>query len=361
MSERYPLNQSRLYRLRRRKDLADLLGISVDVLEKLANADPPEYKFFNKIIHKNGKQKSRAIEQPKKPLKHVQKRLVRLLNRIEPPDYIQSGFRGCSYVKNALLHNCGEKVAKIDIRKFFPSASARWVHRCFVDSFQCSPDVAIILTKLLTVHAHLPTGGNASTIVSFYAYRPMFDEIHQLATAQQLTMTCCVDDMTFSGVAATSSFLNEVRKIVQRYGLLTHKVHCFEPGQTKIITGIALTPKGYRLPNIRRKKLHEAFRAVNEETDPRKKIKRAEELLGRATEAAQVERRFQPYVRAAAEILKEVKELARIEAAKRAASNSSLRSANPAFLAGRPNLLGGAFDVQDKHPALPSLTNVTTK
>ena len=322
MNKRYPVNQSPLYRLHRRKDLAELLGISVKALETLANANPPEYMCFDKTFRKNGKEKSRWIEWPKKPLRQVQKRLSHLLDRIEPPDYIQSGFRGRSYLKNAHSHDCGVRVAKIDIRGFFPSSSARWVYRCFIEDFQCSKDVAVISTKLLTIAGHLPTGGNASTIVSFYAYKPMFDEVQGLAVASGLTMTCCVDDMTFSGAAATSSFLNEVRKIVQRYGLRTHKVHYFEPRQPKIITGVALTSKGYRLPNIRRKKLHEAFKEFEREGNPKKRVNVGERLLGRATEAAQIETRFQPYVRVAAGMLREAKALAKATVAPGVSSGS---------------------------------------
>jgi RNA-directed DNA polymerase len=322
VNKRYPVNQSPLYRLHRRKGLADLLGISVKALETLANANPPEYLCFDKTFRKNGKEKNRWIEWPKKPLRRVQKRLARLLDRIEPPNYIQSGFRERSYFENARSHACGVRVAKIDIRGFFPNSSARWVNRCFVEDFQCSGDVTAVLTKLLTIAGHLPTGGNASTIVSFYAYKPMFDEIQGLAVAHGLTMTCCVDDMTFSGAAATSSFLNEVRKIVQRYGLRTHKVHCFESHQPKIITGVALTSKGYRLPNIRRKKLHEAFKEFERERDPEKRVNVGERLLGRATEAAQIEALFQPYVRVAAGMLREAKALTKATVASGASSGS---------------------------------------
>lgn len=311
MRNRYPLNQSPLFCLRRRKGLAELLGVSLKTLENLANANPPEYMCFGKTIRKNGKEKRRDIEWPKKPLRRVQRRVAHILDRIEPPDYIQSGFRERSYIKNALSHPCGTRIAKIDIRGFFPNSSARWVRRCFVDDFQCSDDVAAILTKLLTFAGHLPTGGNASTIISFYAYRPMFDRIQELAVSRGLRMTCCVDDMTFSGTAATSAFLNEVRKIVQQHGLRTHKVHYFEAHQPKIVTGVALTSKGYRLPNVRRKKLHEDFEEFQRESDANARVKIGERLLGRAVEAAQIEARFQPQVRAAAGMLKEAKALAK--------------------------------------------------
>jgi hypothetical protein len=306
---RYPLNQSPLYKLHSRKKLAEHLGLTIQELNQMAASQDSLYNTFSKTIEKDGKTKERFIEHPKPHLRQIQKRLVCLLDRIQPPDYIHSGFRGRSYISNALSHECKVRIAKTDIKKFFPSAYAGHVHRSFEDIFKCSPDVAGVLTKLTTAFGHIPTGGNSSTIISFFAFKRMFDEIHALAESRGLTMSCCVDDMTFSGEAATNGFLNEVHKIVSRYGLKTHKRHCFEATQAKIVTGVALTANGVRLPNSRRKKLHEAFNAFDNEHDPREKAALGARMLGRATEAAQIEKQFALVVPIAANKIKAAKQL----------------------------------------------------
>ncbi|HEY5909798.1 MAG TPA: reverse transcriptase family protein [Verrucomicrobiae bacterium] len=249
----------------------------------------------------------RWIEWPRRRLQAIQRRLVRLLDRIEPPAYMHSGFRGRSYVTNAREHEWGIRLAKIDVRKFFPSTSARYVFRCFLATFECSDDVAAVLTKLTTISGHLPTGGSTSTILSFYAYKRMFDELADLSASRGVVMSCLVDDMTFSGEAATSRFLYEVRLIAGQYGLKVHKRHCFEPGQVKVVTGVALTPQGVRLPNQRRKNLQDATSAFAAEQDPWLKVKKGEQLLGRVTEAAQIEPRFRPYISVVARQLKEAR------------------------------------------------------
>ena len=76
-------------------------------------------------------------------------------------------------------------------------------------------------------------------------------------------------------------------------------------------TGVALTPQGVRLPNSRRKKLHEAFIAFDKDNDLREKISLGAQMLGRATEAAQIEKQFDLVVPIAAEKLNAVKRLAR--------------------------------------------------
>jgi hypothetical protein len=167
MKTRYLLNQSPLYKLHSRRKLADLLGLTIQELNQMTAAQDSLYNRFPKIIEKNGQKKKRDIERPKPKLRQIQKRLVHLLDRIQPPDYLHSGFRGRSYVSNALRHDCKSRVAKIDIKKFFPSAYAGYVYRSFMDIFECSPDVAAVIARLTTAFGHLPTGGNSSTMISF--------------------------------------------------------------------------------------------------------------------------------------------------------------------------------------------------
>lgn len=87
----------------------------------MAAAQDSLYNSFPRTIEKNGKTKTRQIEHPILELRLIQKKLVRLLDRIQPPDYLHSGFRGRSYITNALQHDCTVPIAKIDIKSFFPA------------------------------------------------------------------------------------------------------------------------------------------------------------------------------------------------------------------------------------------------
>ncbi len=296
----YPIHQSPLYRLTTRRKLASLLKITPSELEALARAKIENYKCFYRET-KPGK--ARWIEWPNPPLRKVQKRITALLGRITPPEYLHSGYKGRSYITNAEQHSSSLPSGKIDIKKFFPSAKRERVARSFRDQFQCPLDVAAVLANLTTFQDHVPTGGNSSTMISFWAYRPMFDEIYTRAKEIGAIMTCCVDDMTFTGAEVKPSFINEVAIIIRKNGLKTHKVHFFAAGVPKIVTGVAVTPKGLRLPNKRRLKLHQAFVDVRATADPTEKLKVAKSLLGRATEAQQVESRFGGAVAAATKIL----------------------------------------------------------
>ncbi len=299
---RYPLNQSPLFRLKSRKKLAKLLELTPSEMESLANASESErYRFFPLWIKNNVK--PRHIERPVPALRKIQRRISRLMDRIEPPGYIQSAFRGRSYLRNAEKHRFDQESAKIDIRQFFLSAQCARVSRAFREQFECSPDVAAILEKFTTVRGHIPTGGNSSTMISFWAYKPMLDEIYGMAAKIGAVMTCCVDDMTFTGPKVTVEFMNEVRLVIRSYGLGAHKRPRFKAGTPKIVTGVAITAKGIKLPNIRRLRLHRTFMDVRGEKNLSLKVRKARRLLGMATEAEQLESRFRWAVKRAARML----------------------------------------------------------
>ncbi len=93
------------------------------------------------------------IQPPKDDLKIVQKRIKRMLGKIDIPDNVFSGVKGKSYADNALMH-VGDKrrnLFKIDLTAFFPSISRDVVYTFFRDDLHCSPDVAEILTNLTTI------------------------------------------------------------------------------------------------------------------------------------------------------------------------------------------------------------------
>ncbi len=300
----YPLDQSPLFRLQSRKKLGELLGLTIPELERLANDGVANYSIFDKET-KSGK--SRHIEWPQRRLRIIQRSITRLLGRIAPPPYLHSAYRGRSYVTNAQQHQFGLPTAKIDIKSFFPSAQSTRVAKAFRVQFGCSLDVAAVLTKLTTLFGHIPTGGNSSTIISFWAYRPMFEEIYERAQKANVVMTCCVDDMTFTGAAVKPGFMNDIRVIIRRYGLRTHKERYFQAADIKIVTGIAITSGGQRLPNSRRQKLHNSIQAAIVETNLPAKLKLAESALGRATEAEQVEPRFRSEVYLTSQLLSSVR------------------------------------------------------
>ena len=233
--------------------------------------------------------KGRDVQWPKPLLRKVHKRVATLLSRIDTPAFLHSAIRGRSYVSNAGQHRADQPSVKIDIRKFFPSVRAASVFHFFRDTMLCAPDAAAILTKLLTVDGHLPTGSSVSPILSYFAYADMFAEIESLALRRDSVMTCYVDDMTFTGPGATRKLIYDVIQITRRYRLWAHKTKIFRAGQPRVITGVAVTRAGLKLPNRRQKAISDDLALLSVTKDERESLAIARRVTNRMYEAAQVD------------------------------------------------------------------------
>ncbi len=253
---RYPFAQSPLYKVTSPRRLAAILGIEEGDLELLANR-PDNYKRF-----KIGNVKKRDIQEPKGKLRAIHKRISRWLAKIETPDYLHSAIRGRSYITNAKAHRADTNLIKVDIRSFFQNVTRHAVYLFFLDVMCCRGDVAMLLAKVLTVDGHLPTGSPVSPILSYYAHKRMFDGIADFAKRRDLTFTVYVDDMCLSGRDATRAALFDVRGIISRAGLKSHKCRFFPAGKPRVVTGVALTSHGAVLPHRRHLKIKEGFLEV---------------------------------------------------------------------------------------------------
>ncbi|WP_439634702.1 reverse transcriptase family protein [Glycocaulis sp.] len=281
--KRYPPNQSQLYKVTSPADLARRLEVELCDLEELANRHD-NYKRFDA-----GKTKKRPVQEPKDRLKKIHQKIARWLSRIETPDYLHSAIRGRSYITNASAHRADVNLIKVDIKSFFNNVRAHSVYLFFLHYMKCRADVSMLLAKILTVDGHLATGSSVSPILSYFAHKPMFDEIAQLSNELDLTFTVYVDDMCLSGEQAVRRTLFNVRQIIHRHGLSSHKCRYFPAGVPRVVTGNALTPKGTRLPHPRHLKIKKAFEELERLPAGSAREKAVNALKSRLYEAAQLE------------------------------------------------------------------------
>lgn len=278
-----PLKGSALFRLTSPRRLAEILLVPHATLERLVEAGDDNY------LVRPDRKSGRITEEPKPQLKLIHQRFARLLAQIETPDYLHSGVKGRSYITNANAHGADHACVKLDIKKFFPSSSSHHVQRFFEDVLEYPPDVASRAKQLLTHDGHLPTGGNASTILSFWAYEPMFDEIDALARENDCEFTLYVDDMSITGVFANRKFQQAARKIIARYGLRAHKAKTFSPNQPRVLTGIAKTRRGREVPHRRAKGIAQLEQQEAEAETTADKLRVMPSLIGKLSEAAIVD------------------------------------------------------------------------
>jgi RNA-directed DNA polymerase len=252
-------------------------------------ADARNFKLFP-IRQESGK--LRAIQEPKRKLQAIHKRIHKLLARVVVPDYLHSAVAGRSYLTNAYAHDPSAPAVKMDVKQFFPSVPRKRIFTFFRDVMNCRADVAGLLADLLTFNRRLPTGSSASPIIAFYAFKSMFDRIEALAKANGLQMTCYVDDMCLSGPRANKATLAEIREIIASCGLRSHKACIFSSSQPKVVTGVCNTPTGRKVPNKLLRKIKLGFETLKSATTPEEKRAICLSLLGRLYAAGQIDPKF---------------------------------------------------------------------
>ena len=267
---------SPFFRLRARAKLAKLLHANRIKLESLAG-DGGLYHQFPKPKTSGG---VRLISAPRPDLKAVQARIAALLQRLAPPNYLFAPVSGRSYVDNAAAHLGAKAVHLLDIEDFFPSCTANKVIWFFHRRMQTSPDVAAILTGLVTLEGSLPQGSPCSPILAYLCYIDMWEEISRIVEEAGCTLSVYADDLTISGQMVPEVAVWEIKKVLRRHG------HRYQAAKERSkcgrfaaeITGVILTPDGLYVPNRLHKHLH----------DSRGELKRTKSAEHRTTLEARV-------------------------------------------------------------------------
>lgn len=291
----YAIHQSPLYKVGSKKRLAAVLSVPLADLLLLARLGDENYREWllppkrSEELAGMAKPGSRVIQQPKILLATIQKRIATLLARIEKPDYVYSATKRRTYLHNALVHANAPVACKVDIKSFYTQVPARAVRSFFEGDLKCPPDIARILTALCTKSTHLPTGGAASPLLSFFACMAMFDSIAALARTHELNFSLYVDDMAFSGNVIPPVFIPLVNRELRVAGYRGHKICHYGVGQVKVITGVALGANGIAaLTNRRRTKMRMFESAFWATEDPDHMRILGQALVGQYREADRV-------------------------------------------------------------------------
>ncbi len=157
--------------IRQVKHLARRLGITVKVLEKVAEtvAETPERWCEELVLLDPAKPtKPRCVLNVRGQLRQLQSRMLRnvLLPALPASRYSHGGVRGRHIKTNLEPHLESTFVFTTDISNFYPSISHDRVYRLFTKTLECSPDVARLCTRLCTYDHHLALGLITSPILA---------------------------------------------------------------------------------------------------------------------------------------------------------------------------------------------------
>jgi len=240
------------------RHLAALVGVSPQLLRELGRNAVRHYDPFTRV-NKSGKR--RNIDNPRDPLKGIQRRVLSsVLSRELLPEYVMGGVPGRSARANALVHVGQRAVVKMDIRDFFPNIRPPMVLRALIQQVGCGRRVAELLTQLTTFRYRLPQGAPTSAMLANLVALPMACELNELATSLKLRFTIYVDDITFSGDGAHEA-LGTAIEIVQRHGFAVRskKVTVARSNAGQVVTGITVN-RGVGVPREKRKAIRQRMR-----------------------------------------------------------------------------------------------------
>lgn len=282
----HTIEQSSLFRLTRRRRLAQLIGLSDAQLRHVTKYADNLYREFDQP-KKNGTG-IRHIEDPDKLLKHAQAKLAKLLCRITPPDYLFCPVKRRCYVTNAAQHRNQRVVRSLDLHKFFPSTTSKRVFWFFNSIMQCDRDMAGTLTRLATYKEHLPTGSPLSPIMAYFAHLDMWSEISAICRREGLTLTVYIDDVTVSGAAVRDRVLWAIKQVIARAGLRYHKEKAYFDRAAEV-TGVFVERGKISVPHKQFKKLRLGLEAAK--TPGLRQSKEAQEKLdGLKGQLAQIQK-----------------------------------------------------------------------
>ena len=289
-TKRYPLERSPLYNLRRKSKLAVLLNTSIHELQSI---NPLTQYYAFQLPKPDGSR--RDVKAPNDKLKSTQKRLLKLLKRIDTPEWLISGTRKKCYIDNARFHAGANYVLTIDIRKFYDNCIHKHVFSLFRDVFMTSPDVAHILSQITTLSWVLPTGAPTSQLIAFLAYRSTFFHLFELAERYHCKFSLYVDDMAFSSIEAINKaeLLEEIAKTLHSVGhrMKYSKIKLYGEGQAKLITGTVLDGENtLRVPNrLSASIMRNLAELKHSEQDECLRLRLSSRLLGRVRAARCIE------------------------------------------------------------------------
>lgn len=249
-TERYAINLSPLFGLESHTRLAKMLRWAGTTGQFRAFCRRPAN--FSRYVDRSKPGKDRLIEAPAARTKALQSRLLELLRRIELPDYLHSARQGRSYLSNSAAH-CDARGCTItmDIDSFYHSTSRERIIHFFETRLMQPRDVAETIAFLLCCDGHLATGSPASPLVSFWAYRDVFDAIDQRVRSRDGVFTLYVDDMGITGKGFGHSDIRWIGRLLRNAGLVLKeaKTRVFRADAPKLVTGRACRNGVSRAPN----------------------------------------------------------------------------------------------------------------
>ena len=245
--------------------LAYRLGVPLPRLRELAKNIKCHYRKWPKTNPATGK--CRVFKVPDDELKHIQRRILKLLSEYPLPDCAHGGVKKRSPKTNAEQHLGQPFLVNMDIRDFFPSVDHREVAKMFRTVLNTGRETTCLLTRLTTIDGELPQGAPTSSMIANMLLAMPIDEPTKLLAAESDTnYSRFVDDMAFSGshpVHVISPTAKAVSGLGLRIWRKRRKLKITPRSQRQEVTGYTVNSrKGPSIARAKRDKIRAAIHGL---------------------------------------------------------------------------------------------------
>lgn len=267
----FVMRKLELLNIRAISHLCRFLHCGKEELLRFCEHPQQHYHQFEMVV----KGKKRPIAEPIGKFRQVLNNLKCLLDRINLPVYLHGGVKGCSPKTNAIGYICKSAVLNFDLQDFFPSVAPPMVYALFSKRLGCSPDVARLLTKLVTLNGGLPQGSPTSTVVGNLVVMPLVERLNTLAKHHGCTYSQFVDDGTISGPGYIGNLRPLIDRIISQEGLRAspklHKRITRYHYEEQVVTGVAVN-KRIDVPKEKVQEIRSKLRELRIKGDSGKKF-----------------------------------------------------------------------------------------
>lgn len=285
--EKYVYDQSPFYKCTTKRKLSYILRTDIKNIIKMISKIEQNSDAY-KIYEDNS---GRIITIPNKKLKIFQKRISKLLSRIEIPEWVHGDIKKRSTYTNVKEHVDSKVFLSLDVKSFYNNCNRERIYQYFYSKLEMSADIAKIMTDLTTYKNNLPTGSPSSSYLSFLTYEEMFTNINEYVTDENMIMTLYSDDITISGkekITNLPGFISKIDKILKKSGhhLNINKTNYDIVENSPIITGISISPEGkMKVSNKQRFNIIKDIKRINDSEN----VKLIRSIKGRIATAQQIE------------------------------------------------------------------------
>jgi len=201
--------------------------------------------FYGEMTVPKANGELRTINPPKKPLRNIQRALLRVLyRRLRIPDYLHGGIPRRSIISHASPHVGHRMVATLDVKGFFPSTTRQHIEPVFAAAGFVGEAMEDAITLTL-LNGSLPQGSPVSCLLANLAFIPADRRFLLLCKRKALNYSRYVDDIAISGDYDFSELKGPFVSFIRdsEYDVAPKKVKFTLSGKRQVVTGLVVNEK----------------------------------------------------------------------------------------------------------------------